>query len=164
LIEDKGIIWTTRIMGFVAIAIFFVSFVLILYRGVAMPKPTSYQDRPALFDRSALTDKSFWTFTIAMSVLSLVYWVPYYFLPTYVADGLGLGKQWGSRALIIAQASSIIGRIGSAVLATKHGSMIPWVSATTLCGIICMGWIRAMSLKSVVVVCVFWGKQPRMCA
>jgi len=157
LIQRLDFAWTARIMAFTMVGIYTVSFPLVLWSATNTGDISNGAHR-ILFDKAAATDVPFWTFTIAMSMISMVYWVPYYYIPTYMQSHLHQSRSWASYSLIIAQASSIVGRFSAALAASQFGVMLPWVVATLASGTICLVWVSVDSFGPFIGICVLWGE------
>lgn len=158
LILKISFAWTVRIMGLVMFTLFIVAAVLLLPQRKVMKKIDESESR-RLIDPRAFKDLPFWSFTIANLLIYLGYITPYYYIPTYAQTTLHTSQSLASYILVISQASSIIGRVGTTCLAYYYGSMISWVLCGLLSGILCLSWISANTLARFILYSAFYGKQ-----
>lgn len=157
LIQSLDFPWTARIMALTMIGIYAVSFPLLLWRAPNIGEISDGTKR-ILFDKAAVTDVPFWTFTIATSTISMVYWVPYYYIPTFMKSQLNMSSSWASYGLIISQAMSIVGRLSAAFAASKFGVMLPWVVTALASGTVCLAWAGVTHFAPFIGICVLWGE------
>ncbi|KAL4786884.1 major facilitator superfamily domain-containing protein [Aspergillus varians] len=156
LLPQVGFPWTVRIMGFLMLVLFVAAGFMLLWNAED-PAQVSAARRRRLFDVRALKDLPFWNFTIANFFLYLGYMTPFYYIPIYAETKLGTSRSMGLYILIISQASSIIGRVVTTVVAHHYGAMIPWIFCGLASGTLCMAWISATSLVRFILFAAFYG-------
>ncbi|KAJ6134072.1 hypothetical protein N7523_000394 [Penicillium sp. IBT 18751x] len=156
LISNLSFAWTVRVMAFVMLSLFVIAAVLLVTLGKGVMTITNDQ-RKKLIDIRALRDLPFWSFTVANFLLYLGYITPFYYIPTYAQTKLGTSRSMASYVLIISQACSIIGRVGTTICAHYFGSMVSWIFCGILSGILCFAWISADSLVRFILFAAFYG-------
>lgn len=157
LISKLGFGWTVRIMGFLMLALFIIAACLLLWKNDNTTNVRNNQPK-SLIDMRAIKDLPFWSFTAANFFLYLGYITPYYYIPTYAETKLGTSRSLASYILIMAQGASIIGRVGTTVIAHYYGSMISWIFCGMISGILCLCWISADSLARFIAFAAFYGE------
>lgn len=83
--------------------------------------------------------------------------IPFYFIPTYGEQVLGISRSMSLYVAMIAQASSIISRLVAGFSASKIGVLIPWIICVSSSGAACIAWIGAHSLGSFIAVSALYG-------
>ena len=161
LISKLSFAWTVRVMAFVMLSLFVIAAILLVTPGRGATTITNDQ-RKKLIDIRALRDLPFWSFTAANFLLYLGYITPFYYIPTYAQTKLGTSRSMASYVLIISQACSIIGRVGTTICAHYFGSMVSWIFCGILSGILCFAWISADTLVRFILFAAFYGKSELM--
>lgn len=156
LIAKLSFAWTARVIGFTMLFLFLVAVLILHSIGKEAAQNPSNQRRK-LIDTRALKDSCFWSFTVANVLLYLGYIAPFYYIPTYAQTKLHTSRSLASYLLIIAQASSIIGRVATTVVAHFYGSMVSWIFCGMISGILCFAWISADTLPRFVLFVTFYG-------
>jgi MFS family permease len=131
--------WTVRIMGFIMLGSYLISFPLLLWGARNVGDIGSGTARK-LFDKTAFRDLPFWAYTFSNFLLFCGYMVPFFFMASYGQIELGMSRSTSLYVIMIAQASSIIGRLVASYTASKLGVMIPWVICGLSSGIFCIAW------------------------
>lgn len=157
LISKLSFAWTVRVMAFVMLSIFLIAAALLITQGRGATTTMNNQ-RKKLLDLQALKDLPFWSFTAANFLLYLGYMTPFYYIPTYAQTKLGTSRNMGSYVLIISQACSIVGRVGTTICAHYFGSMVSWIICGMLSGILCFAWISTDTLVRFILFAAFYGK------
>lgn len=150
--------WTVRVMGFVMLFLFVTAAFLLLWRSPNTRGSAAAGRTRKLFDLRAFGDGPFWSYTIANFCLYLGYMTPFYYIPTYAETKLNTTRSLGLYILIIAQGSSIIGRVATTTFAHRYGSMIPWIFCGLVSGILCLAWITAHSVVRFILYSAFYGR------
>lgn len=157
LIAKLSFAWTARIIGFVMLFLFLVAIVILLSSRKEAARSQTNGPRK-LFDTRALKDLPFWSFTVANVLLYLGYIAPFYYIPTYAQTKLHTSRSLASYLLIVAQASSIIGRVVTTLVAHfADGSMVSWIVCGMMSGILCFAWISADTLTKFILFVAFYG-------
>ena len=148
--------WTVRVMGFVMLGSYCISFPLLLW-GASNMGDLSSGTRRRLFDRAALTHAPFWLFSMSNFLIFCAYMVPFIFIPTYGQVVLGLSRSMSLYVAMISQATSIIGRLVAGYSASRIGVLIPWITCVFSSGIFCLAWIGAGTEASFIAVAALYG-------
>ncbi|QIW97691.1 hypothetical protein AMS68_003209 [Peltaster fructicola] len=158
LINRLGFAWTVRIMGFTMLASFSIAMPLLLWkaRNIGDISAGSNTTRK-MFDKAALTDLPFWSFTTSTLLIFTGYMMPFIYFASYGQAQLGMTQADALNVIVISQATSIVGRLGSGLVASKTGIMIPWIACVTLSGVACIGWIDAESPGAFTAVAALYG-------
>lgn len=148
LISRLGWGWMVRVMGFIMLGSYTAAFPLLLWSAKNVGDISRASRRRKLLDVSALRDLPFWSYTLSNFLIFFGYMNPFTFMPSYGETQLGMGRSLSLYVNMIAQASSVFGRLLAAYLATKVGVMIPWVTSGFSSGVFCIAWIDIHSTAS----------------
>lgn len=148
--------WAVRIMGFVMLASYLIAFPLILWKVKNAGDIASGQTRK-LFDKTAVKDLPFWSFTSSNFLIFTGYMVPFYFMASYGQTELGMNRSDANYVIVIAQACSVVGRIAAAATAAKIGVLIPWITCAVSSGVLCLGWAGVHSPGAFVAFAALYG-------
>jgi fucose permease len=154
LIKSAGFPWAIRAMGFVALFAALGSFPALLSGSGILARPRKAR---RLFDKSALKDRLFLIFTCSTFFTFLGYIVPYFYIPTYAKDRLGLTESKALYMLVVSVAGSFFGRLGSGVVAHYLGSIVTWMLCALASGILSLCWIRIETEAGFYAFSVLWG-------
>ncbi|KAL2869588.1 major facilitator superfamily domain-containing protein [Aspergillus lucknowensis] len=161
LLPRVGFPWTVRIIGFVMLALFVSSGLMLLWNsedtGQLPAASGRSRTRRRLFDISALKDVPFWTFTAANFFMYMGYMTPFYYMPIFAETKLHTTRSLGLYILIISQASSIVGRVVTTAVAHYFGAMIPWIFSGVASGVLCLAWISTDTLAKFILFSAFYG-------
>jgi MFS family permease len=141
-------------MGFIALALSVTSFPALVSGTGALAKARS---KRKLFDATALTDRSFFLFTIAAFLTFLGYMVPYFYISTFAQDALGLSQSLSIYMLVIATAGSFFGRLATGLIAHYLGPIFTWFCCVIVSGVLCLCWIAVRTQNGLIVFGVMWG-------
>lgn len=155
LTASKGFPWAIRAMGFIALAISLVSFPALLSGSSGLKRARKARK---LVDKSAFQDVLFIVFTCASFISFLGYIIPYFYIPTYAQDHLGVSGDFALYILVIAIGGSFFGRLGSGYVAHYAGNMLTWIACAFISGILALSWISVKTEKSFLAFSAFWGK------
>ncbi|KAK3701057.1 hypothetical protein LTR37_015619 [Vermiconidia calcicola] len=144
LIDRMSFGWTVRVMGFVMLGSYCIAFPLLLFGAKNIGNLSSGTKRK-LFDPKAFNDLLFCWYTFANFFLFLGYMVPFIFMASYGQQVLGMSRSMALYVIMIAQASSIIGRLVAGAAAARIGVMIPWITCGVASGVLCIAWIGVHS-------------------
>lgn len=156
LISKVGFGWTVRVMGFVMLGSYCLSFPLLLWGAKNIGDLSSGAPRK-LFDRGALTDVPFWTFASGNFLVFCGYMVPFNFIPSYGEIALGLSRSMSLYISMIAQASSILGRLVAGYSASRIGVLTPWIICAASSGIFCVAWIGVTTQGGFIAIAALYG-------
>jgi predicted MFS family arabinose efflux permease len=155
LTERIGFPWSVRVIGFVALFAALLSCPALLSGSSILARPRQAR---RLFDKTALHDRLFLLFTVSTFITFLGYIVPYFYIPTYAREKLGLSDSTALNMLVIAVAGSFFGRLGSGALAHYCGSVPTWVMCNLSSGILSLCWMRIKSEKALIAFSALWGE------
>ncbi|KAI0716985.1 MFS general substrate transporter [Earliella scabrosa] len=150
LIEHQSFAWTLRIMGFIVAA-----FLIVLNLTIARRLPPN--PHPGPFIHLAMFKSA--PYSVYCSAL-FVGFLGLYTCLTYISlSGLmaGLDPDLSFYLLSIANASSLLGRIGGGVLADRHGALNVLIPGTFAAGIMTYAWPFATTKGPLIVVAVLYG-------
>ncbi|USW50549.1 Putative major facilitator superfamily, MFS transporter superfamily [Septoria linicola] len=156
LIDRLSFGWTVRIMAFVMLGTYLISFPLLLWGVTNLGDLASGSPRK-LFDRSALSDAPFWLYSASNFFIFLGYMVPFVFIPSYGQLVLGISQSLSLYIAMIAQAASIFGRLIAGYTASKIGVMIPWIFCVFSSGIVAIAWLGASRTGAFIAVAALYG-------
>ena len=156
LIGRLGFAWTIRAMGFFMLGTYLMSFPLLLWRAHNVGDLASGTKRK-LFDVAALKDIPFWSYSISNFLLFTGYLVPFIFIASYGQTELGMSESMSLTLVMIAQAASVAGRLITGFLASRIGSMLPWITCALTSGIIAVAWIGVKTEASFITIAVLYG-------
>ena len=142
-------------MGFVALAISLASFPALLSGSSGLKKARKVRK---LVDMSAFRDSLFIVFTCSFFTSFLAYFVPYFYIPTYAQDHLGVSAEFALYILVVSIAGSFFGRLGSGYVAYHVGFMLTWFACAFISGILSLCWISIKSEKHFIAFSALWGK------
>lgn len=149
---------TVRACGYIILACYLVSFPLLLW-GVHNigGSPRAGQGHRRLVDARAFLELPFVLYTASNFMVFFGYLVPFFFMSTYGQVALGMSQSAANSTIIIAQATSIVGRLAAGWSAARIGNMIQWAACSLASGIICIGWMGARSPESFYAIVALYG-------
>ena len=115
---------TVRIQGYVMLGSYAIAFPLLLWGASNIGNLGSGEKRK-LIEIRAFKDLPFCVYTFSNFFIFLGYMVPFIYLASYGQTALGMSRSFALYTIMIAQASSIIGRLGAGYVASKIGVMTP---------------------------------------
>jgi len=146
-------------MGFIALFAALLSSPALLSGSSILARPRQARK---LFDKSALSEPSFLIYSASTFVIFLGYIVPYFYIPTYARERLGLSESTALYMLVIAVAGSFFGRLMSGFTAHYLGPIFTWILCTAASGILALCWIRIESEKALIAFSLLWGKSVQL--
>lgn len=149
--------WTVRIMGFVMLGSYALSFPLLLWRAKNLGDLAVGGARRKLFDPKALTDPPFWLYTASNFLIFSGYMTPFFFIPSYAQLVLGISQSKALHISMIAQAASIAGRLLAGYTASRIGVMIPWIVCVLSSAVLCLAWIGCRTENSFIAFAALYG-------
>lgn len=156
LIQKLGFAWTVRVMAFIMLGTYSISFPLLLWGARNVGDIGSGHARK-LFDKTALKDGPFWSYTLSNFFIFMGYMIPFFFIPTFGQLELGMSRSWALYTVTFAQASSIIGRLIASYSASKIGVMIPWITCSMMSAIFNLAWSGVHTEGSFIAFSVLYG-------
>ena len=156
LIGKIGFGWTVRVMGFVMLSGYIVAVPLLLFRASNLGDLSSGTKRK-LLDLTAFRDLPFCWYTLSNFLVFLGYMNPFNYMATYGQAAVGLTRSFSLYVIMIAQASSIVGRLIAGQLARRIGVMIPWITCAGVAGAMALAWTGAHTKGSFIAVTSLYG-------
>ncbi|KAK4443174.1 riboflavin transporter MCH5 protein [Podospora aff. communis PSN243] len=108
-------------------------------------------------DRSAFRDMPFILFSVAMFLVWLGIDVPFFFLPSFAQEKLGLTADWGDYLLAVMNASAIGGRIMLGFAAMYAGAFATWQFSIGASCILLACWAAVHNLPGIIVLVALYG-------
>lgn len=156
LIGRMSFPWTVRIMGFVMLGSYCLAFPLLLLRAHNLGNLASGTKRK-LIDLTAFNDLPFCWYTFSNFLIFTGYMNPFNYMASYGQVAVGLSRSFSLYVIMIAQASSIVGRLVAGQLARRIGVMIPWCTTAIIAGALCFAWIGATTRGPWIAVASLYG-------
>lgn len=156
LLPQIGFRWTVRVLAFMAAGIFGMAIPALIY---SSPKHVRSSSRRRLFDAAAFRDIPFLVYSLSSFLIFLGYLVPFFYIPSFGQTVLGMSASSSFWALAISGATSIVGRLASAVVAQRVGIMGAWVGCAAISAILCFCWIAINDTASFYAFCALYGRQ-----
>lgn len=156
LLPKLGFAWTVRALGFYMLGTYCLAIPLVLV-GAENGKSLSSGQRRKLFDKDALKDLPFWSYSMVTFATFMAYLVPYFYMPYYSQTVLGVSSSKATWTLVISQAASIPGRLLAATAANYFGVMVAWTGCAVISGVVCFAWIGVKSYTGFAIFCAFYG-------
>ncbi|KAH8807902.1 MFS transporter, MCP family, solute carrier family 16, member 10 [Xylogone sp. PMI_703] len=153
LLPKVGFAWTIRIIGLIATTIFGLAMPTLLLNS---PRKQRSQTRK-LFSKAALRDMPFVAYSIASFMIFLGYLIPFFYIPSYAQVVLKTPASTGFWALAVSSATSIAGRLGSALIAQRIGIMASWVASCAISAALCFCWAAVRSVQSLYAFSALYG-------
>jgi predicted MFS family arabinose efflux permease len=162
IVESKswGLPWAMRAIGFVALAAALLSIPALLSGSSVL---ATKRKARALFDKTAYKDKLFLIFTCCSFTTFLGYIVPYFYIPTYARDRLGLSQSMGLYTLVMAIAASFFGRLVSGGLAQWLGPIVTWGLCAFASAVLSLCWISVDKEAHFIAFSILWGMSMLVC-
>lgn len=154
LLPQVGFAWTIRILAFIVAAIFGLAVPTLLFNSPRKQRSSARK----LFDKAALRDLPFVTYSLASFMIFLGYLVPFFYIPSYSQVVLKTSASTGFWALAVSSATSIAGRLGSALIAQHIGIMLSWIICCALSAALCFCWAAVRSVQSLYAFCALYGE------
>lgn len=137
----------TRVIGFITLAELIVAIALIL--------PTAKGNTPKkarnLLDPTAFQDPAYMVFCFALFLMWIVYWVPFFLIPTFAQFKAGASSNLAFYILVICNAATIPGRYMAVPLSHKFGPAATMGCFALASSILFFGWIGVHSVTSTIV-------------
>ncbi|RGP70087.1 riboflavin transporter mch5 [Fusarium sporotrichioides] len=141
-----GFAWTTRVLGFVTLAELIGALTIMLpaTRGKLSHKVRS------LLDPTAFRDPAFMAFCLALFLMWVAYWVPFFLLPLYAQFKAGASSNLSFYVLVICNASTIPGRYLAVPMSNRFGPSITMAGFAFVSSILFFGWIGVDTVPSTI--------------
>ena len=126
LTQSKGFPFALRVMGCIALAISLASFPALLSGTSILKVPRKARK---LFDATAWRDPLFLVFTASSFCCFLGYITPYFFIPTYAQDLLGISQSFVLYTLVMSIAGSLFRTSAQWISGTEAGTVLATASS-----------------------------------
>ncbi|RAO69471.1 uncharacterized protein BHQ10_005483 [Talaromyces amestolkiae] len=151
LIHKVGFGWTTRIMGFVALAGLSVSLIVLKRR---LPPP---RERRSLFDMSALREAPFLVFAFGLFLCFVGLYFPFFYLEGFFTSYLYNDSSLSFYIFSVLNATSVLGRVTPGLLADHFGGLNTLAPISLLATVLAFVWIGVRDVAGAVVFACFYG-------
>lgn len=151
LIHHVGFGWTTRIMGFVALAGLSVSLIVLKRR---LPPP---RESRSLFDTSALKEAPFLVFAFGLFFCFVGLYFPFFYLESFFTSYLHNESNLSFYIFSVLNATSVLGRITPGLLADHFGGLNTLAPISLLATVLAFAWIGVRDVAGAVVFACFYG-------
>lgn len=150
----SGFGWAVRTMGFIACGICVIAFPALLSGTSSLAKARTARK---LYDPAAFRDSSFLVFTACSFFTFLGYIVPYFYIPAFAQDVLGVSKNSALTILVMAIAASFFGRLSAGLVAHRLGPILTWFCCAAVSGFVSLCWIAVSTQSGLIALSIFWG-------
>lgn len=145
-----GFPWTTRVLGFIALATCLFSISVMRVRQI--PK-----QKRSLVESAAFKEAPFSLFCIAMFFGYVGFFGPIFYISSYAIDTAGVDHNVAIYLLAIVNAASIPGRILPGFLALRVGSINMLLAAASTTGILVLCWIGIHNTEGMIAFSILYG-------
>lgn len=146
-----GFAWATRIIGFIELGTFLMSFVLLRSHKVERTKPRS------LIDTQAFRELPFMSYVFALAILFSGYFVPLFYIPTYAITHLHTTGDLAFYLLAVTNAAAFLGRLVPGFAPRLFATVQVLPLATAAGGALVFAWVGVHNLAGLVVFCIVYG-------
>lgn len=105
----------------------------------------------SLLDPTAFHDPAFMTFCLALFLMWVAYWVPFFLLPIFAQLKAGASSNLAFYVLVIANAATIPGRFLAVPLSNRFGPARTMGGFALASSILLFGWIGVKDVTSTIV-------------
>ncbi|KAF2275990.1 MFS general substrate transporter [Westerdykella ornata] len=154
LVPTVGFPWTIRAMGFVSLTAAALSIPTLLSGSSIVVRPRKARK---LFDKTALKDRLFLIYTCSTFFTFIGYIIPYFYIPTYAKDRLGMSESMALYTLVMSVGASFFGRLAAGILGHYLGSIFSWMLCALAGGILSLTWISIETSGTFIAFSVIWG-------
>ncbi|PYH75101.1 MFS monocarboxylate transporter [Aspergillus vadensis CBS 113365] len=151
LISRVGFGWTTRIIGFVALAGLSISMLVLRRR---LPPPTKSR---SLLDLAALKEPPFLIFSFGLFFCFVGLYFPFFYLQSYFTYYLHNDSSLAFYIFAVLNATSVLGRITPGLMADRIGGLNTLVPISLLATILAFVWIAVRNVGGAVVFTCLYG-------
>jgi predicted MFS family arabinose efflux permease len=126
---------------------------LIIAMAIILPntKSRAPHNVRSLLDPTAFRDPAFMAFCVALFLMWIAYWVPFFLLPTFAQFKAGASSNLAFYVLVICNASTIPGRYLAVPLSDRLGPALTMGGFALASSVLLFGWIGVKSAGSTVV-------------
>ena len=146
-----GFAWATRIIAFIALGTFFISFAALREHKAVSKEPRS------LVDYQALRELPFMIYVLALFVLYAGYLVPFFYVTIYASTHLHTTADLAFYLLAATNVGGLIGRLLPGLFPKPFAAIETFLLASAAAGISVLAWMAVYNLAGFVVFCVVFG-------
>ncbi|VDC05947.1 unnamed protein product [Peniophora sp. CBMAI 1063] len=151
LLEQVGFGWTTRVMGFIALATLSTSL------AVMRRRVTTTHTRRKLFEAQAWKELPYTLFCIGNFLSFVGAYIPFFFLPAYASAHTNASPTLAFYTLGILNGASTVGRVVPNFFADKTGPLNMLIPCAFITSILAFCWIPVNSVGSLITFAVLYG-------
>ena len=146
-----GYAWATRIIAFIALGTFLVSFAALRDHRAAGQAPRS------LIDFQVFRELPFTIYIVALFVLYSGYFVPIFYVALYASTHLHTTSDLAFYLLAVTNAGAFVGRLLPGLFPRPFAAIESLVLASAAAGISVLAWMGVSNLAGFIVFCVIFG-------
>uniref|UniRef100_A0A093W2K0 Riboflavin transporter MCH5 n=2 Tax=Talaromyces marneffei PM1 TaxID=1077442 RepID=A0A093W2K0_TALMA len=143
-----GFSWATRVLGFVTLAELIIAMAIMIPR---TKKSKGLHQIRSILDPTAFHDPAFVAFCLAIFLMWVSYWVPFFLLPTFALFKVGASSNIAFYVLVICNASTIPGRYLAVPISNRFGPALTMGGFAMASSIILFGWVGVESVTSTII-------------
>ncbi|KAI0892934.1 putative MFS monocarboxylate transporter [Annulohypoxylon nitens] len=152
LVPQIGFAWTVRTIGFIMLALYLISYIILV----------GHQQKPAtvrrLFDASAFIDLPYMMLCVSSLLSATAYLIPLLYLPLLTEVRIpSINSDLAFNLLDIMNGASAVGRIIAGITGARFGSTETFSVSIVLGSIILLCWISVNTAAGTIVWSIFWG-------
>ncbi|KAI1208159.1 putative MFS monocarboxylate transporter [Annulohypoxylon truncatum] len=152
LVPQIGFAWTIRTIGFVMLALYLISYLILVGH---QQKPTTVR---RLFDVSAFTDLPYMMLCVASLLSATAYYIPLLYLPLLTEIRIpSISSNLALNLLAIVNGASAVGRIIAGIAGAVFGPTETIAVSLVLGSILLLCWIAVDTIAGTIVWSIFWG-------
>ncbi|KAI1359956.1 major facilitator superfamily domain-containing protein [Xylaria arbuscula] len=152
LIPSIGFGWAVRSVALVNLVLSAVALAILLPRPIQPPA-----NKRAVFDWRAIREPNFLLFAIALFLNYIAFYIPAFFLPTFVTTSLGQSRDFGILTLVFVSIGSFLGRTIPLIAATYVGAVQVYFAGTVVAIVVLFAWISVHNVGGVVAFAIIYG-------
>ena len=154
-----GFSWTTRILGFIslAVSIFSIAVTRPRYAAQKMKDQGKARSFRAIVQQARLGEKTYLIYVAAIFFNNIGFYPPLYYLQSYALSHGGQGHQVTFYLLSILNSSSIPGRLAPSALSSRLGTVNTVILTYFLCAASVFYWTSASTIGGNIAFAVLYG-------
>lgn len=146
-----GFEWATRIIGFIFLGTFAISY--LSFHGISLvgTKPR------AMIDRTAFRERPFMVYVLALALIGCGYFVPIFYISVDATTNLDISPDLAFYLLSILNAASVIGRFLPGLVPKVFAAMAAFPLMTAAGGLVVFAWMAVHNLAGLVIFGAIYG-------
>lgn len=146
-----GFEWATRIIGFIFLGTFAISY--LSFHGISLvgKKPR------AMIDRTALREMPFVVYVVALALIGCGFFVPIFYISVDASANLGTSPDLAFYLVPVINAASVIGRFLPGLVPRLFAAMAAFPLMTAAGGVVVFSWMAVHNLAGLVIFGVVYG-------